>query len=364
MRRLLAISNHGEMIGGGEQSFLEMLSHLAASWEGFTAVPLEGELADRLRNNDLFVRTLAMPPLSPTRAPSVLKALLSHVRTCRDLRPDLIYANGSRAVFYGGLAGKLLGIPVIWHCRIAGHDPYMDFFLCRLSNCIIANSKATGKRFHPRFSSKVCVVYNGVNLYWLQQNDGSKPEIIQEGWKVILVVARLSRDKRHDILLSAFEHVARPHPDLHLVFLGRMDSSDPAWWQELQTRTLRSPYSERIHWVGHVEDVRPWYRAACFLALASENESFGRVIVEAMACRLPVIATRVGGIPEIVRENKDGLLVTPGNIAEMAEGFSRFLRDESLRLLLIKSGLERAKNFDIKTHIDQMIRIFEDCVKE
>ena len=98
------------------------------------------------------------------------------------------------------------------------------------------------------------------------------------------------------------------------------------------------------------------------MALGSENESFGRVLVEAMACGLPIVATRVGGIPEIVREGKDGLLVAPGNTEEMAEAFLKLLKDGSLRDRLGKSGLERAEAFSMDLHVNRIIDIFEDAI--
>ena len=360
--RILAISNHGSFVGGGEYSFLDLLSHLQGTWQILGVVPERGALATSLMEKGIEAMTIPLPPLRPWHGHKIVSSLMAFRRLCLEYRPALVYANGSRAAFYGGIAGRLLDVPVLWHCRIVDPDPYLDYILCRLSSRIIVNSLATAKRFNPPFHSKIRVVYNAVDLKWLKEKPLTKLGLLQEDWKVILVVARLSRDKRHDILLSAFEQVAGLDPDLHLVCLGGKDPLDMAWWQDLQDRTRRSPYSQRVHWVGQVVDVRPWYRSAHLLALGSENESFGRVLVEAMACGLPIIATRVGGIPEIVREGKDGLLVAPGNTEEMAEAFLKLLKDGSLRDRFSKSGLERAEAFNIDVHVNHISDIFEDCI--
>ncbi|MCJ7593761.1 MAG: glycosyltransferase family 4 protein, partial [Desulfobacterales bacterium] len=234
----------------------------------------------------------------------------------------------------------------------------------RLSSRIIANSHVTARRFGLPLRERVKVVHNGLDLRWLSANQTVKPALIEPGWKVILVVARLSKWKRHDLVISAFERVAESAPELHLICIGAKDPLDEDWWVELQGRTRRSAFSNRIHWVGHVADVRPWYRAASMLVLPSQNEPFGRVLVEAMACGVPVIATQGGGVPEIVRHGKDGLLVGLGQADEMAKAILRVLRDDVLRADLTESARTRAKLFSLEAHIARMEQIFEETLKK
>jgi glycosyltransferase involved in cell wall biosynthesis len=352
------------MLGGGEYSLLDLLLHVPPEWLPLAVVPENGELASRLAKGGIDTLVRPLPRIRPWLLAQVLSALKDYTVLFRRYIPSLVYANGSRAAFYGGIACRFSRVPLVWHCRIVDRDPTLDWLLCTLSTKIVVNSRATAQRFSRFFRNKTQLVYNAVDLNWLQSGPAEKPDLIGDNWKVILAVARASREKRHDILLSAFESVAANDTNVHLVCLGGKDHLDLEWWQHLQKRSHASPFSKRIHWLGHVDDVRPWYRAAHFLALGSQTESFGRVLVEAMASGLPIIATRAGGIPEIVRDHQDGLLVTPGNIAKMAEGFSRLLKDSSLRQRLRESGLERALIFDIKAHVNQMITIFEDCIKK
>ena len=153
--------------------------------------------------------------------------------------------------------------------------------------------------------------------------------MIAKGWKILLVVARISRDKRHDVILSAFERTAVYDTSAHLVCVGSKDPIDEGWWEYIKEKTDESPFVGRIHWIGQADDIRPWYRVAYLLALASENESFGRVLVEAMCSGVPVIATRVGAIPEIIREDEDGILVKSGSVNEMSRAMLKLLSDDS-----------------------------------
>jgi glycosyltransferase involved in cell wall biosynthesis len=258
----------------------------------------------------------------------------------------------------------MLNMPVIWHCRIADPDFLLDCALSRLSTKIVANSQATANRFRGHFQSKVKVVYNGVDFEWLRDNSVPRPALIGDEWRVILVVARVSTWKRHDLALSAFEHIAKSNPECHLVCLGAKDASNPEWWDHLQDRTRRSAFSHRIHWIGQVQDVRPWYRAASLLVVVSENEPFGRVLVEAMACGVPVLATRSGGIPEIVRDGQDGLLVAPGRVEEMAWTMLKLLNDDALRNEITRSALEQVNIFSLEAHVARMNELFQDTIKK
>jgi glycosyltransferase involved in cell wall biosynthesis len=348
------------MLGGGEYSFLDLIFHLPQSWKCVAVVPRNGEMADRLQGKGITTHTIALPPIRPLKIFLILATIKLFIRLYRRYRPSLIYINGSRAAVYGGLVGRMFNLPVVWHCRIAECDPHLDPLLVRLSNRIVVNSKATADRFQGRIQQKVTVIYNGVDIEWLQNNSIQKPAIIRDDWKVILAVARASRWKRHDLILAAFELVAQWHPEAHLFCIGDRDQSDPQWWAYLQKRTIQSECSERIHWIGPVEDVRPWYGASLLLVLASENEPFGRVIVEAMATGVVVIASQSGGIPEIVRSGKDGLLVSPGDVRQMADAMSSVLKNESLRKHLVSGARDRAKSFDLMNHVRNMVQTFDE----
>ncbi len=346
------------MLGGGEHSFLDLLIHLPNEWKPFAALPKQGELMTRLNEKAIPAHVLPLIPIRPWRIPQMLLAARGYFQLASSLRPSLIYANGSRAAFYAGIAGRLLGRPVVWHCRITEPDPYLDPLLLRLCTVVIANSHATSRRFVPRFKTKVRVVYNGIDIQRLKDPSVEEIHPFTGQCKILLVVAGIHRPKRHDIILSAFEEVAHLDPTLHLALIGGKDKLD--WWRHLQETTRRSMFSDRLHWLGTVEDLRPWYRAAWVLILASESESFGRVLVEAMGSGTPVIATRVGGIPEIVRNDQEGLLISPGSSEQLANAIKRLLKEENIRMRLAQAAFIRADSFGIDLHIRNMLNIFNE----
>lgn len=363
-KHILAISNHGTMLGGGEYSFLDLLSHLQDEWKILGFVPKDGDLVYRLKSRGIETRVVSLPSIRPWFIAHILASLKTYLSICRKHPPALIYANGSRAAFYGGVVGRLTKTPTIWHCRVAESDLLLDQVLARLIDKIVVNSKFAVNRFPRRFHRKVEVTYNGVDIDWLSDDGISKPELLRKGWKIILMVARASRSKRHDLAIAAFEELAKSHSTAHLVLLGSRDPRDPQWWDNLQEKTTKSTSFERIHWVGEVEDVRPWYQAATLSILPADMESFGRVLIEAMACGVPVVATRVGGIPEIVRHGEDGILVEPGKVVELTDAMREILTNEDLRERYSQSTQERAKYFSLDAHVANMTEVFMDTIKK
>ena len=361
-RSVLAISNHGTFIGGGEHSFLDLISRLPEAWPVIAASPAEGILAEKTRERGISTVIAPLPPMSPVHLLQMAGCIGQLRGICKSGQVGLIYANGSRATFYGGVVGRLSSIPVIWHCRVMTADPWLDFLLLRLVDRIVANSMATGSRFPLSFQSKLGVVYNGFDLAWLENPSVAKPVLIEDGWRTILVVARASPWKRHDLILAAFEAIAQAEQSAHLICVGAKDHSELSWWDQLQEKTGRSPFSGRMHWVGAVDDIRPWYRAASLLVLPSTNEPFGRVVVEAMASGVPVIATRSGGIPEIITDMQNGLLVPENDAAALAAAVLKILHDPSLHGRLAEAGRERAKRFSMDSHIHEMVNVFTDVM--
>jgi glycosyltransferase involved in cell wall biosynthesis len=162
--------------------------------------------------------------------------------------------------------------------------------------------------------------------------------------------------------MNAFEKLAEKAPEMHLICIGAKDTEEPEWWRYLMDKTNRSKYKKRIHWMGQVDDVRPWYRAAEMLVLSSESEPFGRVIVEAMAMGVPVIASRGGGVTEIITDNENGILTGPGNDNEIASSIKKVLENETFKNRISSGAKKRAKEFDLKIHVEKMTKIFNEII--
>ncbi|SRR5581483_11221539 len=138
--------------------------------------------------------------------------------------------------------------------------------------------------------------------------------------RVISVVSRFRREKGLDVLLGSLHRLAAARP-VHVIIAG----SGP---EEQTLRQMAGMSNIPVHFIGHREDVALWLRAGDVVAIPSRRESFGRVVLEAMANGRPVVATTAGGLPEAVVEGETGLLVPPGDEAGLASALTSLLNDD------------------------------------
>jgi glycosyltransferase involved in cell wall biosynthesis len=359
----MAVSNHGDMVGGGEYAFIDVLKTTPYPYRPIAILPKEGELYNRLKDNRIKAEAVPLPRICIKNLLKIIKAVMQLYKIAKVEKADFIYANGSRAAIYSALVGFCYIIPVIWHCRVAESDRKLDFFLCRSVTKIIANSYATAKRFKRKFLGKVNVVHNGIDLSAYRNYSPLENKILPFEWEVILVVARVSKWKRHDLVIDAFERIAEDNPKCHLFCIGQKDNYERFWWEKLQNRSQKSEFSSRIHWLGKIDNVVPWYKRARLLILSSDNEPFGRVIVEAMASGLPVIATNGGGVPEIISNGESGILVKPNDSIAISRAIVKLLNDIDLNNKIIINGIERSKQFSLDNHIKNLFNVFNEVVK-
>jgi glycosyltransferase involved in cell wall biosynthesis len=153
----------------------------------------------------------------------------------------------------------------------------------------------------------------------------------------VLFVGRLASNKGLVELLQAFATVARDEVDAQLVLIGE----DGGMRATVEARIRGLGLESRVHLLGHVPDeslLAAAYREATLTVLPSEYEAFGLVLLESLAQGTPVVASRVGGIPEFVEDGRSGLLVPPGEVAPLAEAIRRVWTDPSLAHRLGKHG--------------------------
>lgn len=151
--------------------------------------------------------------------------------------------------------------------------------------------------------------------------------------RVILSVGRLSQEKAHADLIAAFAQLSKTNPNLKLVIAGDGPERSP-----LESLSRQIGDGERIVFAGQVSDVQPFYGLADIFVLPSHREGSPNALLEAMAAGVPVVATTVGGVPEIVTDGENALLVPPHDISAMAQAVARVLSDINLSSRLSNAG--------------------------
>lgn len=228
-----------------------------------------------------------------------------------------VYPDG----FAAALLGKVLGLPVIVSARGTDINLFTSFRLIRpmirwtLRHAagVIAVSSALRAAIADLGvpAAKIRVIGNGVDTKRFAPMDrgSARHQLgLPEQGPVILSVGSLIPSKGHQLIISALRQLARKHPHVHLYVVGEGDCRE-----RLALLASEEGVGDRVSLVGSWpnEELRVWYSAADVFCLASIREGMPNVILESLACGTPVVASRVGGIPEIINSSDLGILVDP-----------------------------------------------------
>jgi glycosyltransferase involved in cell wall biosynthesis len=330
----------GDLAGGQLVALRIAGAARAAGHESLIVSPSAGPLLDRARDENLATRIV---PLG--RSYRVDDAV-RYARLLRAERVGLLHTHTHLAGnVLGRIAGRLAGVPVVAHMHIenvfrsdrAGRSVQvsLDNATTRLCARILAVSEATRaslvRQGYP--AGRIEVLYNGVDL------DAAEPVRLVDGPPVILHVGRLAPVKGQLELIRALATI----DGAHAVLVGRDLERDGAYERELEQEAKRLGQEGRVHLVGSRDDV-PGLLAGCdVLALPSWIEGLPLVVLEAMAQAKPVVATAVGGTPELVVDGETGLLVPPRDLEALADALRALLADPARMKSLGDAGRRRVE---------------------
>lgn len=202
-------------------------------------------------------------------------------------------------------------------------------------------------------ADKARVVRNGTDVVRVR---AAEPE--RRDRPYVLGIGRFVPQKGFDVLIDAFGRVAAAHPDVDLVLAGEGPERSA-----LESRAVNSSAGKRIHFLGGVPADRAFslFRGASGFVLSSRHEPQGIVVIEAMAAGAPVVATRVGGVPETVRDGVNGLLVEGDDVDSMAKGLDELLGNpEAARARAAQAGRD-VESYDWSRITDEYLRCYEDA---
>ena len=287
------------------------------------------------------IRWMLLPSLTREVHPiKDAQALWQLIRLFRQEQPALVHTHTSKAGVLGRVAAWLARVPVIVHTP-HGHVFYGHFGLFRswlflqiervlsaLTDRLIALTEAERQDYLDRAvgeADRFVVVPSGIDrerfgrarVQGKQQPDwfGCPPEAL-----IVGSVGWLTDVKGHEYLIEAVAKLKPDFPSLHLVIIGSGDRHD-ALLHQSELAGLR----DAVHLLGHRDDIEACLAGMDLFVLPSLNEGMGRALIEAMAAGLPVIASRVGGIPAVISHERTGLLVPPGDADALAEALRRLL---------------------------------------
>jgi glycosyltransferase involved in cell wall biosynthesis len=172
---------------------------------------------------------------------------------------------------------------------------------------------------------------------------------------------RLLRGKGLDTLERAFERLAASVPEAQLVIVGSGAGQALSIEAELRARVAATGLGARVLFAGRVDDVTPWLRAADVFAFPSDFEAMPLSVIEAAACGLPCATTRVGGIPDVIAHERNGLLSAPGDADALYEHLLRLAREPDLRHALGRAARATVlAGFDFEHTVERYRALFHE----
>lgn len=400
--------DHTSKMGGGEISLLNLVTHLDRTrFEPVVVLATDGPLREKLSVAGVETHVL---PLSPAVS-EVRKDSLTGPRAiswrqgveiarytwrlrafARARGAQILHTNSLKADIIGALAGRLGGLPVIWHVRDRIADDYLPSaatrafrLLCRiLPHYVVVNSAATLETLQLPAQRRARVIYNGIvhdGLLLMAEIEEDLNQVAKAPGKVqsgsgaapngagapcIGLVGRISPWKGQDVFLRAAALVRAKHPDAHFQIIGAPLFGEEEYEKELHQLAARLELGSSVEWLGFRSDVPHLVSQMTMLVHASKTgEPFGQVVVEAMMAGRPVVATNGGGIPEIVVEGQTGLLVPMGDVDSMARAMLRLLDDPEAARAMGQAGRRRAtENFTIARTVAKVSRLYEEVLHD
>ena len=367
--RILYLHHVGEL-SGAEGSLRLLLRHLdRARVEPLFAGPARGPFVAALAADGVTTLPLTFGPLR--RVGGVLRAVARLVRLTRAHRVDLLHANGPQTNVPAGLAGRLTGVPVIWHARnlIAGDMWDVDRALAPLATRIVCNADAIRRRFAgSRGWERSVTIINAVDTREFHPGVPRAPfrrELgVPDAAPLIGIVGRLGLGKGHEHFVEAALRLLGGGLDAHFAVVGDPLFDEDAWRADALRRAVKDAGREdRVRFVGYRRDIPAVMRGLDVLVLASDAEPCGRVLFEAMAAGTPIVATNSGGTPEIVRDGIEGILVPPRDPAALARAIGALAADPGLRARLGAAGVARvAAEFTIERYVARTLAVYDEAL--
>ncbi|MFC1862416.1 glycosyltransferase family 4 protein [Thermodesulfobacteriota bacterium] len=379
MIRILHVHTLPVISGSGINTFLSMKGLDRNIFDVELACAPGGRLIELTNSHQIKVWTFSnlVQPLHP------IKDFLAIINLTVFLKKGyyhIVHTHNSKAGFIGRLAARLAKIPVVIHTvhGFAFHEQESYWRQALFRNLERLASRWCDKEIYisqPLIdwalkerivgSDKIVKIYSGIDLNQFRPVTQDQKSKIRKKWgigeddEVIGIVSKLWEGKGHAILLDAFKKIKQDIKNSRLVIVGEGHLHDI-----LVSKVKKLGIEDSVLFTGFQMDVSEILGTFDIAVLPSFFEGMGRVILEAMAMEKPVVASRVGGIPDLVDDGVTGYLTEPGDVHELTEALKRILMDKHLAQSM---GTEARKSttsqFSSEVMVESISRVYNECLK-
>lgn len=371
--KIAFVFNHPFFLGGGERSFFELIRSIDRErFEPIVIIPERGEIEEKCAEGEIQSFVASFPPLKDLLLGTPARALLDLIKLLKKINAEIIHVNGSRVGLYGGIAGRLLRVPVIWHVRETIQDLFFyDGTLASLAQAIICVSKSVHSkrfaRFGKKINHKIAVVYNGVDTARFRKINEARQSLRKElkikDETLFGIVGNIIPLKAHDFFLKGLGEAKERKPDIQVSVLIAGHVLDKSFDEKIRLIVSQMNMTRKIIFRPHSDEIAQVFSALDVFALPSRREGFSRSLLEAMSCGLPVLATKISEIEEAVVEGENAFLVNTGDEEAMANAIIRLTEDETIRKDMGERNRTRAVElFNLRRHAESVEMIYDSVL--
>jgi glycosyltransferase involved in cell wall biosynthesis len=377
-KKILYIITKGNF-GGAQRYVFDLASNV--SKEDFEVVVATGEgaaLSEKLKKEN--IRTLSIPELKrDINIFSDISAFFALHSLIKKEQPNIVHLNSSKAGLLGSLAVRIINLfnltPNTYKLKaiFTGHGwafnedrtviskailTLLHTITILLAHKTIAVSKKIAAQISqfPIIREKIILIHNGTGPVEFLERNTARAEIstsiLAPLW--IGTTSELHKTKSLDFLITAFASVSKTYPEAELVIIGEGHER-----KKLEALIKQKNLTQKVHLAGFKPDAARLLKAFDIFTLTSRSEGLPYSILEAGLAELPVIASNVGGIPEVVEQKKNGLLVEVGDIASIENSLCTLISNETERIALgkaLKKNVE--EKFSLKQMLDETIKLY------
>ncbi len=347
--------------GGVERGTVDFAKYLKNAGHHSVVVSAGGPLVADLESAGVTHYKLPVHKKSPF---SIFSSARSLANIIRKEEIQIIHARSRVPAWIAFLASRKTHVPFVTTC----HGFYSKHLMSRIMGWgkrVIVASHIIGRRMRDDFGvphQRIRLIHRGVNLNEFKLRP--EPTPLAGSPIVIGVIGRLTPIKGHPVFLKAMARVVRVFPNVKIRIIG--DSPKPQYKEELLMLTRRLGLTHNVEFLGTRYDISEALASMTVLVVPSVGEeAFGRVAIEAGACGVPVVASKIGGLVDIIENEKDGLLVPPDDPRLLSEAVIRLVKEPEFAASLVLALRKKVETlFDAKGMFEKTLKVYDEAMNQ
>lgn len=357
--------NHVSYIGGAEVALLNLLTYLDRDTYHPVVLSPPGDLTEALQRLDVScVPIPLLDGLNRHTLPGFLRALPQLATAISGKAPDLLHANTNFTSEYAGILSRWKHVPTVGHIRDIEPLGRMGRWTVRQNTRLIAISDAVIQYLLDEDVPKqqIVRVYDGVDLAQYQPSQSASAH---DPGVVIGIIGQIGQRKGHIYLLEAVREIVKTCSNIKCWIVGKEPAHSTEQYTEHLLHYVQQHHLEPcVQFWGFRTDIPDILAQLDILVVPSLQEPFGKIIIEAMAMKKPVIASNVGGIPEIMVDGQTGILVPPGNAEALRRALELLVTDQDRRQNMGIAGRKRVeRTFSTEKNVSRTVQVYETLLR-